>query len=118
MDERRVRRSTDRETAAHLYLDAAATRGAYAALAVVDTNGLLIAGASKGPDVEAVAAVAPLAAQGHPPPSDGLLGLVTRGAPLRVWHLRLADEPCYLAAVGGDPTAPSQAEATLNRILF
>ncbi|MCB9528973.1 MAG: hypothetical protein H6704_01125 [Myxococcales bacterium] len=111
-----MHRSTHPIEAAGLYLDAVASRGAHDALALADADGLLLAGTSRGPDVEALAAIAPLAAEAPPPPHDGLLGLVTRGAALQVWPLDVGPSSCYLAAVGG-AARPAGLEADLNRIL-
>ena len=112
--ERRQRRSADPTVAAVLFLQAVASRGRHASVALADHDGLLLAGAGVL-DAEAVAAVAPLVDQGHSA-ADGLLGLVTRGAPLHVWPLDLAGARCYLAAVGGLEAPPADAEPTLNRI--
>jgi hypothetical protein len=116
MNERRVHRSTHPIEAAGLYLDAVALRGAHDALALADADGLLLAGTSRGPDVEALAAIAPLAVDAAPAPNDGLLGLVTRGAALQVWPVEVGPSSCYLAAVGG-AARPTDLEADLNRIL-
>lgn len=116
MNERRVHRSAHPIEAAGLYLDAVAQRGAHDALALADADGLLLAGTTRGPDVEALAAIAPLAADAQPACSEGLLGLVTRGAALQVWPFDVGPSSCYLAAVGG-ASKPHGLEADLNRIL-
>lgn len=102
--------------AARIYLETLRTRYGFAAVAIADADGLLVAGSSADVDTEAVAAIAPLAGGGGEPP-DGLLGLITRGRPLQVAPIRLGDVACYLACVGdGAPTLPPADEA-LNRIL-
>jgi hypothetical protein len=112
--ERRRLRSENPEMAAELYLQSLASRGQHTTLALADPDGLLLA--ATGPiDAEAVAAVAPLADSGSAV-VDGLLGLVTRGAPLHVWPVTVAGARCYLAAVGGAAATPIDAEAALNRI--
>ncbi|MEZ4470647.1 MAG: hypothetical protein R3F60_07590 [bacterium] len=68
-------------------------------------------------DMEAVAAVAPLAGHHHDADS-GLLRLVTRGEPLRVWPLELDGASYFLAAVGGTEKAPADAPTALARILL
>jgi hypothetical protein len=115
--ERRQRRSEQPIEATGLYLEHLAARGAFSALALADADGLLIAG-TRGPvDAETVAAVAPLvAADPHADPG-GLLRLVTRGQPLRLWDVDIDGVPCFLAGVGGDPTTATDAAASIRRIL-
>jgi hypothetical protein len=115
--ERRKRRSDRPIEATRLYLEHLAARGAFSALALADADGLLIAGTRGGVDAETVAAVAPLvAADPHADPG-GLLRLVTRGQPLRIWDVDLDGAPCFLAGVGGDPAAAGDAAHALRRIL-
>jgi hypothetical protein len=115
--ERRQRRSDDPAQAIRFYLNALAQRRAHAGLALADADGLLIAGSEGSVDPEAMAAVAPLLADAAPAEQDGLLSLVTRGAPLNVWGVELEGQDCFLAAVGGTVGAPLEAGADLSRIL-
>jgi hypothetical protein len=115
--ERRKRRSLEPFEAARLYLEHLALRADFAALALADGDGLLIAGTRLGLDAEAVAAVAPLAAADPGAEQEGLLALVTRGLPLNVWGVDLDGIPCFLAGVGGDPRSVGDAPASLRRIL-
>lgn len=116
--ERRTHRSADPVEAARLYLRAAGRRGAHRAMALADADGLLIADCdSHAVDTEAVAAVAPLAADlrsvEHP---DGLLRLVTRGEPMHVWDVEIDGDVYFLAAVGGHDLGPGDASAAFQRI--
>ncbi|MCB9525371.1 MAG: hypothetical protein H6702_18625 [Myxococcales bacterium] len=113
--ERRQRRSDKPGQAASYYLDAAARREGAELLTLADPDGLLLATSAGALDGDAVAAVAPLLAQGGGAADvDGLLSLVTRGRPVQVTPVALQGSGCYLAAVGGRP--PADAEAALNRI--
>ena len=116
MKDRRTQRSTDPIEAAELYLNAAAQRRDYRALALADSAGDLVARAHSNIDARAIAAVAPYA-QDDPTVDSGLLSLVTRGQNLRVWDMTVSGEQYYLAAVGGSEMPPIEAERTLRRIL-
>jgi len=115
--ERRRQRSSVPAEAARLYLKAAAHRGGYRALALADRDGLLVVDDDSAVDMEAVAAIAPLA-QRHGDCNDGLLRLITRGEPVRVWPLELDGGAYFLTAVGGRETAPADAGSALARILL
>ena len=99
-----------------MYLNAAAERRDYRALALADSDGSLVAHASSRLDARAIAAVAPYA-QESAPSNSGLVGLVTRGHDLRVWDVNVSGSQYYLAAVGGSELPPSEAERALRRIL-
>lgn len=64
--ERRQRRSQNLEKALGLLLDAARRRQGYAALAVADESGLLVAGSGHFAECEELAAYAPLTCQPRP----------------------------------------------------
>jgi|JI10StandDraft_1071094.scaffolds.fasta_scaffold82481_2 hypothetical protein len=115
--ERRRERSENPAIAARLYLQAAARRGGYRALALADADGLLVVDNDPPVDMEAVAAVAPLA-QRFGDCNDGLLRLITRGEPVRVWPLELDGDAYFLTALGGVETAPPDARVALTRILM
>ena len=114
--ERRQSRSDDPIEAAELYLTAAAKRRSYKALTLTNSEGIVVADAPSDLNSEALAAVAPIAGPGDHN-SDGLLDLVTRGHPLRVWDVDIEGQQHYLAAVGMDKLPPSEAERALRRIL-
>jgi hypothetical protein len=114
--ERRIQRSDNPLEATSFFLAAAVRRGRYLAMTLADLDGLIVADAPSDINSEALAAIAPFAVRG-PVITDGLLELVTRGEPLRVWNVEVCSEPLYLAAVGGDAKVPADAEAALNRIL-
>ncbi len=115
--ERRKHRSDRPMEATRLYLEQLADRGAFSALALADADGLMIAGTRGSVDAETVAAIAPLvAADPHADPG-GLLRLVTRGQPLRIWDVDLGGVPCFLAGVGGDPSTANDAATSIRRIL-
>jgi len=115
--ERRKHRSDKAAEAARLYLERVADDHALSALALADSQGLLVVGTRGDVDAEAVAAVAPLAAETPHEPRSGLLDLVTRGEPLKVWGVRLDGESFYLAAVGERLPPVADAQAALVRIL-
>lgn len=114
MNDRRIQRSRVPTVAARLLLQAASRRGGHVALALVDHDGLLIADDDSALDLEAVAAITPLATNNSAP--DGLLGLVTRGEQLHVWDFELEGASYYLAAVGGTSSCPSGTAEGLRRI--
>ena len=116
MKERRTQRSNDPLEAAEMYLNAAAERRDYRALALANSDGSLVAQADSRLDARAIAAVAPYA-QDAESGNAGLVGLVTRGQDLRVWDMQVSGDQYYLAAVGGSDQPPSEAERTLRRIL-
>ena len=113
--ERRTRRSENPIEAAHLYLKSAAERRSFCALALVDDDGSLVANAPSNLNSEALAAVAPFVREADQI-NDGLLSLVTRGKPYRVWDIQVDGSQHYLTAVGGDASRPDEAETALARI--
>ena len=115
LQERRIQRSENPVQAAALFLAAASRRGEHQAMTLADLDGLVVANAPSDISAEALAAIAPFAVRG-PVMTDGLLELVTRGEPLRVWDVDVCGEPLYLAAVGGDVESPADAQDALNRI--
>lgn len=115
MTERRTHRSEDPIEAAHLYLKSAAERRSCAALALVNDDGSLVANAPSNLNSEALAAVAPFVRDGEQI-NDGLLSLVTRGKPYRVWDIDVDGTQHYLTAVGGEALRPEEAENALRRI--
>jgi hypothetical protein len=115
--ERRRRRSASPSEALGLYFESLAARYAWEAVALADDDGLLLGGAGKGVDQEGIAAIAPVAAREHEHPPEGLLGLVTRGRPLRVWGVSLDGQSFHLATVGGTAAPPAEAYSALGRIL-
>lgn len=116
MNERRCNRSLDPIAAAHRLLASAAQTSGHTALALVDRDGLLIADSGSNLDIEAIAAIAPLAAKGTLQP-HGFLALVTRGAPLRVWDFQMQGHTYFLVGLGGDSTCPVGVTPALVRIL-
>lgn len=118
MTERRRLRSNTPAEAARLFLQTIASAQGHVAVALADSDGLLIADNAPDLDTEAVAAVAPLAWGHHANAASGLLGLVTRGAPLRVWDIEMEGRTYFLAAIGGADRRPQHAAETLERILL
>jgi len=114
--ERRRRRSSDPIEAAQLYLAAAAERRSYKALTLSNSEGAVVADAPTSLNSDALAALAPIAGPGAHP-TDGLLNLVTRGTPLRIWDLEIEGHLHYLSAVGLSTQASHEAEQALRRIL-
>ena len=115
MNERRSRRSEIPGIAANYYLEAIAARAGHEAVALSDSDGLLLADTGARSACEAMAAVAPLADDTRVD-VDGLLGLVTRGQPLHVWPVEMQGAQYFVAAVGGRSERPKNVQATLNRI--
>ena len=115
--ERRIERSAQPAAAAQLYLRAFAERREHERVALADRDGLLVVATDNDVDTEAVAAIAPIF-HDDGGPRDGMLALMTRGAPLRVWDVDLDGEAFYLAAVGGDESMPAHTSADLARILL
>ena len=117
LEERRMERSDQPADAARLYLKALAQRRDHERVVLADRDGLLVVATDNEVDTEAVAAIAPLVAH-DPTRHDGMLALMTRGAPLRVWNVELDGEAYYLAAVGGEADTPRDANERLRRILL
>jgi len=116
--ERRNRRSPNPSVALGYYLESLAARHAWTAAALADDDGLLLGGASRHIDLEAVAAVAPLVArEASATAPDGFLGLVTRGQPLSVWSVDIQGGRMHLAAVGPAVEPTAEAERAISRIL-
>lgn len=116
--ERRNRRSPNPSVALGYYLESLAARHAWTAAALADDDGLLLGGASRHIDLEAVAAVAPLVArEGAATAPDGFLGLVTRGQPLSVWPVEVQGGRMHLAAVGPAAAPTADAARAIGRIL-
>ena len=116
MNERRCNRSPDPIAAAHCLLAAAVRTHGHAALALADRDGLLIADSGSTLDLEAVAAIAPLAANGSPQ-THGFLALVTRGEPLRVWDFQMQGHTYFLVGLGGGADCPAGITRSLCRIM-
>lgn len=115
--ERRNRRSARPTEALSLYFDALARRAGWDAVALADDDGLMLAGHGRGIDPEGIAAVAPLASREEVHSPDGLLGLVTRGRPLRVWGVTLDGQTFHLVTVGDPGAPPADAWEAMARIL-
>lgn len=116
--DRRVRRSERPTVALGYYLESLADRQSWDVVALADDDGLLLGGAGGGVDPVGIAAVAPVAARGTEHPPEGLLGLITRGRPLKVWGLDLDGQPFHLAAVGATQAeVPGETWGALGRIL-
>tara|TARA_A100001015_G_C15043832_1_gene741890 strand:+ start:71 stop:427 length:357 start_codon:yes stop_codon:yes gene_type:complete len=114
--ERRNQRSEDPIEAAVLYLAAAAKRRSFQSLTLSRPDGAIIADAPTKLNSEALATIAQIAGPGDHP-TDGLVDLITRGQPLRVWDVEIEGSRHYLSAVGTDELPPSEAEKALRRIL-
>jgi hypothetical protein len=110
--ERRIRRSEARHEAIHLALAAAAARAGASAALLASEQGLLVAGAGAGFDLDVLAAFAPLEDR-----DDARLDRATGGRPLHVAPIRLGGERMLFATVGGDRWATTTIEATAARIL-
>ncbi|MCK6571079.1 hypothetical protein L6V77_08235 [Myxococcota bacterium] len=115
--ERRRRRSASPSEALGLYFESLAARHAWEAVALADDDGLLLGGAGKNVDQEGIAAIAPVAAREPEHAPEGLLGLVTRGRPLRVWGVTLDGQTFHLATVGATTAPPAETYSALGRIL-
>ncbi|MSP72398.1 MAG: hypothetical protein EXR76_09515 [Myxococcales bacterium] len=117
--ERRQHRSEHPRLALSMYLEALRAEFGYAAAAVGDADGLLVAGTSGGVDSDALAAIGPMLSSTTEVPEDGLLCLVTRGRAARAWPVCNAEYGLHLIAVGGHtaPVRPAGADETINRIL-
>jgi hypothetical protein len=116
--DRRLRRSEQPSVALGYFLETLAGRQSWEAVALADDDGLLLGGAGRGVDPEGIAAIAPVAARDIEHAPEGLLGLVTRGRPLKVWGVTVDGQPMHLAAVGGATgRLPDETWVTLGRIL-
>jgi hypothetical protein len=115
-DDRRNQRSENPIEAAELYLTAAAKRRSFQALTLSGPDGAILADAPTALNSEALATIARIAGPGDHE-TDGLVNLITRGQPLRVWDLEIEGSRHYVSAVGVDDNAQSEAEQALRRIL-
>lgn len=114
--ERRRERSTQRATAAQLYLKALAGRRDYQVVALADEDGLLLAEIGGRRETEALAAIAPLWSEDQETLRGRFSSSLTEG--YRAWSLDLDGTPCFLATLGGDDVPPSEAKEALTRILL
>lgn len=115
--ERRQRRSEQPTVALAYFLESLARRESFEAVALADDDGLLLGGTGRTVDPEAMAAVAPVAARNVEHKPDGLLGLVTRGRPLRVWGVSLDGQSFHLVTIGEGRDLPQDTYTALGRIL-
>jgi hypothetical protein len=111
-NERRMNRSNVPGIALTLALAAAARRSGARAAVLADEQGLLVAGAGAGFNLDHVAAFAPLAPERRGNFSDVMRGETFTSAPIRVNGTRL-----FFAAVGGPLGDIGRLEAAADRIL-
>ena len=98
LEERRQRRSRERETALRYQLEHTKDRGGLEVLVLVDRDGLLLAGAGEDALCEELGAVAPL--MGRAPMGMKLPPLL-RGGEVAIRPLSLHGQELFLASVGG-----------------
>jgi hypothetical protein len=117
--ERRKNRSEIPQEAMALYLASIAARNSLKALALANEDGLLVAGAGGGYNLEWLAALGPVCADGEP--SNGALGTlvedVTGGEDLYASAVKIGDQTLYLTSVGARLPRQKEAIATIRRIL-
>ena len=98
LEERRERRSADRETALRFQLESVKNRGNIEALVLADADGLLLAGAGEPAICEELGALAPLVARsamGMP------LGPLLEGGDVAVRPVSIHGQELVLASLGG-----------------
>jgi hypothetical protein len=111
-NDRRMNRSNVPGTALSLALEAAARRSGARAAVLADEQGLLIAGAGAGYNLDHVAAFAPLTEERRFSAAEVTHGETLCAAPIRVNGTRL-----FFAAVGGPLGDIARLEAAADRIL-
>jgi hypothetical protein len=110
--ERRTHRSEIRHEALRLALAATAARVGASAALLASEDGLLVAGAGAGFDLDVLAAFAPIEDC-----DDARLDRATGGRPLVASRIRVGRERLVFATVGGDRRVVDHVEATAARIL-
>jgi len=98
LEERRRRRSNERETALRFQLEHTKERGGIEVLVLADRDGLVVAAAGESAECEELGAVAPLMSRA---PLGMPLPPLLRGGEVAVRPLALHGQELYLAAVGG-----------------
>ena len=116
MKERRSNRSQDPIEATNHLLAQTKTRRSYQALSVTHPSGSCVANAPSDLDQTAISMVAPIAGEGNHT-DGGLLELVTKGNPLKVWRIGLEENDVFLCAVGGPSDYPATTIRAIKRIL-
>ncbi|MFH0899209.1 MAG: hypothetical protein V2A73_01135 [Pseudomonadota bacterium] len=102
-DERRRRRSQWTGDALHYQLDSVAMRESLLAIVLADHDGLLVAGSRRGPDMEELAAVAPLVARRERLAPGEIAS--ARHLPAAVGMLVFDEKPMYVFALGNQEHA-------------
>ena len=98
LQERRARRSADRQRALRYQLEHTKEQGKLEALVVVGDDGLLLAGAGDSSVCEELGAYAPLLTRS---PMGMRLPPLLRGGEVAIRHIELEGQPMMLAALGG-----------------
>lgn len=111
-NDRRQNRSNVPGIALHLALAAAARRSGARAAVIADEQGLLVAGAGAGLNLDHVAAFAPLS-----PDRRGRFDDVTQGESFTAAPIRVNGTRLFFAAVGGPLGDIARLEAAADRIL-
>lgn len=98
LEERRQRRSNERDTALRYQLEHTKDRGGLEVLVLADRDGLILAAAGDTAECEELGAVAPLMSRA---PLGMKLPPLLRGGEVAIRPLALHGQELYLAAVGG-----------------
>ncbi len=111
MIERRRRRATHRPEALRILLESVRDRSDISAIAVVDSRGLVIAGAGEDRDLVILGTVAAPVAAGS---INGICERLTEGTDV---FARAVDDRHYLAALGDKVSRMTDATRAVKRIL-
>jgi hypothetical protein len=118
-NERRKNRSETPQEAANLYLRAAVQERQVHAVAIADEEGVLVAAAGRGYDLQGLASLGPIYGGdgiAHRFP-EAMVEDVAHGDDLYASALEVCGETLYVATIGARLPRESEAQAALARIL-
>ncbi|HEX7665323.1 MAG TPA: hypothetical protein VF407_12450 [Polyangiaceae bacterium] len=114
MDNRRVKRSIEREEALQYLMESLADRSEVHAVALVDDDGRIVAGTGMPAELAGLAKIAKDGIRREP---SSLFEGATRGTDFFGREITLTDGPMYLAALGRRVRKMSDAAVAIERIV-
>lgn len=113
--ERRTKRSDDPNVATRFYLESVAAQCKARAVALSTEDGLLVAGAGRDCDLDALAVIGTAAARKTKLPKD-LIDGVTEGESLQIEAFKIDGIVLYLSALTKQKLPRAETQTTLGRI--
>lgn len=112
-NERRRRRSEMIQEAVRLYFEAVMERNRIKAMALANEDGLLVAGAGGGYDLEWLAVLGVVGHEGH---VDDMIQEVSRGEGVESWDVAICGRRLRVSAVGRGRHPSEDTSVALSRI--